>query len=286
MQRHLSLFGRSLIGAASLVLAFSLCAHAEPRKEMESAKTKITVPVKVGDITKKAMNRTAVGERFRLWLSVNATDCSDPALLGNGGKDDHAFELYGELRVNDKVEWKVARMNNGAAQPSLTHLNLPSSSKVDPRKQGFSLNSDPSVFMDKHEIKVDTSKDRIARISLRLFDKDDPQGGFDYNYADQDKADRRDDQIGDYKIDLNLGALGTSDGRYYWFWRGIDESGNAIGTNLYLFAEHVGTVYGSASNGPDKPYIEPKIEAKKWPGGVRGPGPIINRPVHRKPAPP
>ena len=137
-----------------------------------------------------------------MWLSVNATDCNDPALLGNGGKDDHSFELYGELKVNDKVEWKVARQNNGAAQPGLKHLDLPSSAKVDPRTQGFSLNRDPFVFDDKHEIKVDTSKGRIAHLALQLFDKDDPQGGFDYPYADQDKADRKDDKIGDYKIDL------------------------------------------------------------------------------------
>ena len=286
MRHHLSFFSRSLIAAAPLVLTFGSIAHARPSKVMESARTRVTVPVAVGDIaTQKPINLAVAGERYRLWFSINATDCNDPALLGNGGKDDHSFELYGELRVNDKVEWKVARMNNGAAQPGLKHLDLPSSSKVDARKQGFLLNSNPSVFGNKHEINVETSKSRSAHISLQLFDKDDPLAGYDFDRRDQAKADHKDDQIGDYNIDLDLGALGTGDGSYYWFWNGHDESGNPIGTNLYLHAEHVGTVYESVPSGLIKPQVGPQVNMKKPPGNTGSSGPIIDRPNRRKPRP-
>lgn len=268
-------FGFSLAVTVALVLTVPFRAFCSPRAGAESAKTKVTVSAKDDVITKKYLNRTAVGERFRLWLSVNATDCNDPALLGNIGKDDHAFELYGELSVNDKVEWKVSPITNGAALPVLVHRDLPSSSEVDPRTQGFSLNSNASVFMDKHEIKADTSKSRMAYIKVRLFDKDDPTQ-FEYKPAESRQVDRRDDLIGDYKIDLDLGALGTGDGHYYWFWQGKDESGNAVGTNLYLYAEHVGTVYGSASNRLPIPRVDPRVIDKKFPGGS---GPVIKKPV-------
>jgi hypothetical protein len=273
--RNISLFKRSAIAVASLALGLGFCAQAKPKIEKGTAKTKI--PIEVGDIKRSDINRTAVGERFRLWFSVNPTDCNDPVLQGNAGKDDHEFDAYGELRVNNTREWNVARQN--AINFRIKHLDLPSSTQVDPRKQGYSLNADPTVFQDKHEIKFDTSNGRIARITLRLMDKDDPQTGFDYHPRDQNKVDRRDDLIGDYKIDLDLGKQGKSNGSYYWFWSGQDDNGNAVGTNLYLFVEHVGTTYVSTPNGPPKPQVDPKIGDKKFPGKGPGPGPVIRKSV-------
>lgn len=271
--RNISLLGRSAIAAAPLALGLGLWAQAAPRPDREVAKTK--VPIKIGDIKTEQINRTAVGEKFRLWFSVNPTDCNDPVLQNNAGNDDHEFDGYGELRVNNTREWYVDRRN--AINFRIKHRDLPSSSTVDPRTQGYSLNSDPTVFQDKHEIKFDTSKGRTARITLRLMDKDDPQTGTDYHPRDQNKVDRRDDLIGDYKIDLDLGKLGKSNGRYYWFWSGSDDNGNAVGTNLYLFVEHVGTTYVSTPGGPSKPYVDPRIREKKIPGKVPVPGPVIRK---------
>lgn len=256
--------------AAPFGLVFSVGVQAKPEKAIELDKTKITVPGKVGDVkAADLVNRTAVGERFLLWLSINPTDCHDPVLVGGGGKDDKSFDLYGKLTVNGAVKWEVTRSTSRAAVP-FPRVNLPANDKIDPRKDGLSLNQAPFVFMaEKRGFPVSTRTSnpgqRTVRLSLQLFDQDSPIAGYDYNQSDRSKADNKDDKIGDFKINLDLSKLGQSDGRYYWFWNSKDESGNPIGTNLFLFAEHVGTVYESVQSGPPKPHVDPKIKDKKFP---------------------
>ena len=70
---------------------------------------------------------------------------------------------------------------------------------------------------------------------------------------------------------------GAGNGRYYWFWSGQDDNGNAVGTNLYLFAEHVGTTHVSTPGGPSKPYIDPQIREKKIPRKVPTPSAVIRK---------
>ena len=248
----------------------------KPDKASEIAVAKIKVPIKVGESsTKMTGKKVAIGEQFRLWMSVNASDCNDPLFPGATGDDDHKFEAYGELKVNGKSQWKVNRAF--AHQFPIRHVDLPKPLEVDPRKQGFTLNADPQIFMDKHEILFDTNADgTLARIALKLTDKDDPNADT-MSPAAQRRADKRDDLIGDYKIDLDLGKLGARDGHYYWFWKGKDENGNAVGTELYLFAEHVKTIYGTGQR--RKPEIDPKIVDKKIPGKPGGPGPVVRKPA-------
>ena len=261
-------------------------ATAKPAEKAETAKTKIDARVKVGDIVKRDLEKTkqvAVGEQFKLWLCVSASDCNDPIFPGDASSDDHEFEAYGELKVDGKSQWKSNRQF--AHQFRIRHLDLPKPLEVDPRKQGFTLNADPTVFMDEHPILFDTdAQGATAHISLKLTDKDDP----DYDDVRVDnprrnQADKKDDLIGDYKIDLNLDKLGAHDGHYYWFWNSTDGSGNKVGTNLYLFAEHVKTIYGTESRRP--PVIEPKIIDKKVPGKTGGPGPVAAPSAIKKTAP-
>ena len=232
---------------------------------------------------KKKAAKVAVGEQFRLWLSVSAPDCNDPIFAGNPASDDSKFELYGELKVDGKLEWKAKK--EGAHAHSLRRLDLPKPLEVDPRKQGFTLNSDPQIFMDEHEIFFDTNaQGNIARIAVKLWDRDDPDST-QFHPSNRYKVDFKDDVIGDYKIDLDLGKLGAGDGHYYWFWSGTDESGNKVGTNLYLLVEHVKTIYGTESEKWRAPVVEPKIIDKKFPGKVVGPGPIVSKPNSKKSAP-
>ena len=278
---------RALFVSAPALLALGVHAIAKPdaEKVKQTAETKLVVPDKTGDIVtkvggKKAV-RVAVAEQFRLWLSVNATECNDPLFPGETGDDDHQFEAYGELKVNGKSHWKVNR--EFAHQFRIKRLDLPKPLEVDPRKQGFTLNANPQIFMDKHEIAFDTQADgRIANIVLKLTDKDDPNADT-MDAAAQRRADKKDDLIGDYKIAVDLSQLGARDGRYYWTWSGKDGSGNAVGTTIYLFVEHVKTIYGTGQM--RKPVIEPKIVEKKTPGKVGGPGPLISTPVKGKVAP-
>lgn len=268
----------AILVMAPAVLTSALYVAAKPNEKPETAKTKIVVPVKSGDIPKqsvgKAANQVAIGEQFRLWFSVNATDCNDPIFAGNAASDDHRFEAYGELKVDGKSHWKMARQF--AHQFHIRHLDLPKPLEVDPRKQGFTLNANPQIFMDKHEILFNTDQGSIARIALKLTDKDDPDSDdVRVNNPDRYKADKKDDLIGDFNIDLDLSPLGASDGHYYWGWSGTDGTGNKVGTNLYLFAEHVKTIYGT--KGQSAPIIQPKILDKKLPGKVGGPGPVVSK---------
>ena len=279
-------FERAFLAMTPAVLISALGVAAKPDKKSDVAKTKITVPIKTGDISTRNTDtkpkQVAVGEQFNLWFSVNATDCNDPIFPGDAGSDDHKFEAYGELKVNGKTQWKMTRQF--AHQFPIRHLDLPKPSEVDPRKQGFTLNADPQVFMDNHKILFDTDDGPIAHISLKLTDKDDPDSDdVRVNNPNRNQADKKDDTIGDYKIDLDLSKLGAGDGHYYWFWNGTDNNGNKVGTNLYLLAEHVKTVYGTEKQ--RVPIMDPKIGDKKFPSKVGGPGPVISQPSIKKVAP-
>ncbi len=260
-------------------------ASAKPDKKAETAQIKIKSPVKAGDITKPNIEKPkqiVVGEQFNLWFCVSASDCNDPIFPGDAASDDHAFEAYGELKINGQSQWKSERQF--AHQFRIRHLDLPKPLEVDPRKQGFSLNESPTVFMDEHPIVFNTDTQSIAHITLKLTDKDDPDSDdVRVNNPRRNQADKKDDLIGDYKIDLNLDKLGAHDGHYYWFWSGTDEGGNKVGTNLYLFVQHVKTIYGTESRRP--PVIEPKIIDKKLPGKPVGPGPVAAPSAIKKTAP-
>ena len=278
-------FKCALLAVAPIVLLSAPCVWAKPDKKSEAAKTKIIVPVGKGDILKKsaskAANHVAVGEQFRLWFSVGASDCNDPIFPGDAASDDHTFEAYGDLKINGKTEWKMNRQF--AHQFPIRHLDFAKPLEIDPRKQGFTLNADPQIFMDNHEILFDTdAQGHVAHILLKLTDKDDPDDN-QVRPADRARADKKDDVIGDYKIDLDLSKLGASDGHYYWFWSGTDESGNKVGTNLYLMAEHVKTIYAAEQRRP--PVVDPKIIKNKIPGKLGGPGPVVSKPNAPKIAP-
>ena len=279
-------FPTAFLVIAPAILVGAPAALAKPDKKSETSKVKITAPVKAGDILKPTNGKAkqvVIGEQFNLWFCVSASDCNDPVFPGDAASDDHQFEAYGELKINGQSQWKSERQF--AHQFRIRHLDLPKPLEVDPRKQGFSLNESPTVFMDDHPIGFDTdAQGATAHITLKLTDKDDPDSDdVRVNNPRRNQADKKDDLIGDYKIDLNLDKLGAHDGHYYWFWSGTDEGGNKVGTNLYLFAQHVKTIYGTESRRP--PVIEPKIIDKKVPGKPGGPGPVAAPSAIKKTAP-
>ncbi len=108
-------------------------------------------------------------------------------------------------------------------------------------------------------------------ISLKLYDRDNP--GFYDDAPYNTPPDRNDDTFGDYGVDIDLSKLGKSEGHYYWGWQGKDESGNAVGSNLFVFAQHVGTIYGSTGRSPV--HVGPVIKKPLIPGKIPDPGPII-----------
>ncbi|RYX86228.1 hypothetical protein EON83_03120 [bacterium] len=262
-----------LLGAPLTLLAGAYAAPKLSRELNESAKSKIKVPV--GDI-KIASQRTAVGERYKLWMSINPTDCNDPMYPGKSNPyDDKTFECYGQLLINGTTYWSIPKewANNGFAK--ISHRDLPDSSSVNPRNQGYRLNRPWKTSGSKGEpfefsIYSAQPNTHKVNISLKLYDRDNP--GFYDDGPYNTPPDRNDDVIGDYKINLDISKLGKGDGRYYWFWKGKDESGNAVGTNLYLFVEHAGTIYDS---GKKPSYEQPPVIDKKFPGKIPGPGPVI-----------
>ena len=248
---------------AALVPLASLCAHADPA--LKSSKTapilskrggvadagrviaKPTVDPKIGTVAGNGgivtKQLASTGEQYRLWMSFIPTPCNDALVRGRASTNDHKFECYGELKVNDKTEWKAGRPYAGSflvREPA----TIPTLDKIDVKREGYSLNlGTAGTSRSWHEISVTTDKTKaggqIAHLALQLFDVDPRPAGL----PPSTPTTPFDDKFGDFNVDLDLAKLGASDGRYYWFWRDTDAEGNAVGSNLYLFVEHVKSVY-------------------------------------------
>ena len=262
---------RAVLWGAFLVVGLSAQAKPKPSKKLDDV-GKVKVPV--GDAA-NLVNRTRVGERYRLWLSFNPTDCNDPQYPGKSNPyDDHAFECYGQLTLNGKTYWKIDKKSGAASYAKVGHRDLPAPLEVNPRLQGYRLNRPWQTSGSKgepfeFESYLASPKASIVHLSLKLYDLDNPIFYDDGPY--NTPPDRNDDTFGDYKIDLDLLKMG--EGHFYWFWQGEDESGNAVGSNLFLFVEHVGSIYDSSGKKPLE--VGPVIEKPRLPGKIPGPGPLI-----------
>ncbi len=136
MKNH-HLLARAFLLGVPLSLVLSAQAAPKPSKKLgDVGQTKIPV----GGAT-KLLNRTPIGERYNLWLSINGTDCSDPLYPGKSNPyDDHTFECYGKLTLNGTTYWSIPKewANNGFA--GVGHLDLPAPMEVHPQWQGYRLN--------------------------------------------------------------------------------------------------------------------------------------------------
>ena len=283
-----------------------LTAQAEDKKPAvigKAALSKETAILKDGSVIKATdvLKRERVGEVYRLWLSIDATDCHDsnfsrqpPAEIARRVGGTAAFECYGSLIIDDVVRWRGSRENAGnhsvmALSGLSDHLN------VDPRRKGFIINRDleflvadryskpkPEAAYEVTYLKALPLTGKV-RLALKLYDRDEPSRQF-VPPAYWSYLDTKDDLICDIKADVDLTKLGEGDGHYYWFWKGTDDNGQAVGTELFLHVEHVRGEYESTKTGLTAPHIAPKIGDKKIPGGVRGPGPIIVKPQLKKTA--
>lgn len=223
------------------------------------AKPKVDAQIGVitGDIGIVRPRLAATGEQYRLWMSFIPTPCNDAQVRGRPDTNDRKFECYGELKVNGKVEWKAGRPYAGRFLVR-TPANIPTLDKIDVKREGYSLNlGTAGTARRSHEIFVETDKTKaggqIARIALQLFDADSPPPGLPPSVIGA-----LDDKFGEFNIDLDLGKLGASDGRYYWFWKNTDSTGNAVGSNLYLFVEHVKSIH-TRRIPPPPPPPKPKV---------------------------
>lgn len=269
----------------------------------KAALSKETAILKDGSVIKAtdALKRERVGEVYRLWLTIDATDCHDssfsrkpPAEIERRIGGTAAFEGYGSLLINDVVRWRSSR--DSAGNHSIMALSgLSDHLHVDPRRKGFIINRDLEFLVGdryskpKPEAVYEVTYTKAfpltgkLRLALKLYDRDEPSRQ-SVPPAYWSYLDTKDDLICDIKADVDLTKLGEGDGHYYWFWKGTDDNGEAVGTELFLHVEHVRSEYESTQNGPPKPHLDPKIADPKFPGGVRGPGPIIVKPQFKKTA--
>jgi hypothetical protein len=208
--------------------------------------------------------RTKIGERYKLWLSFSPTEVNDPMYPGKPNPyDDHRFECYGKLLVNGVNYWEMPKYDVQPASQNVTRLSLPEPLKVDARRQGYRLNT--GKFSKGGNFVFDAIDNDAAgstvRISLKLYDSDKVTFFDEAPYPNG--LDRTDDLFGDFNLNLDLRKM--SEGHYYWFWNGKDGNGNAVGSNLYLYIEHVKTLYGSASSGTTfpKPHVPPQLPEQR-----------------------
>lgn len=266
-------------------------------------------------ISTTAPNVERVGEVYRLWLSINPTDDNDDfylmqppkalldAVFSNGPRrsgNAPGFECYGFLKINEAIRWRIApdaaSRHIVSVMPELLpprNVNPPQNGpdplKFNPRKQGYSINRNlhalngpaatpERIFEVTYNKHLPATKQ--MRLEMKLTDRDALPPAWAPLKA---YVDTRDDVFGDFKATIDLTKLGASDGHYYWFWKGTDDHGKTVGSQLYLHVEHVRGIYqnSSADKGLRKPKIEPKIADKKFPGGVRGPGPIANTKIKK-----
>lgn len=253
----------ALITATPLLL--SLSAHAAPAKtSSQTAGVKRSVDVAASGrvIAKPTVDPRIVpfpgtkklvvqGEQYRLRMFFIPTPCNDAQ--ARGGADDHKFECYGQLKVNGNVEWEETRPYAGkftvsapTTIPTLDNFGVTGG-------MGYSLNvGSNKTGRRAHETIVNTDKSKpdsqIARISLQLFDADPLPAGLPSNTPNI-----FDDKFCDLNVDVDLGKLGASDGRYFWFWQNTDSEGNKVGSNFYLLVDHVKSIYGRQTLPNPKP---------------------------------
>ena len=265
-------------------------AIAQPDRKSSQKTVILKEPLK--DVSSPVKKAERVGEVYRLWLSVNANDCQDanfsrqpPADIERKIGGTGSFDVYGSFAINDVVRWRSPR--ESASNYGITRLGGTSEPlKVDPRRQGYIVNRGFQYLVTDRYTRPPTEVvygvthlkayplTSKVRLALKLYDRDEPSRQY-VPQAYWSYLDTRDDLICDIKTEFDLSKLGASDGRYYWFWKGTDDNGEAVGIDLFLHVEHVRSEYESTNTGPPKPRVEPKIAGKKIPGGVRGPGPVI-----------
>lgn len=273
-----------LVGACGLLLlagAVGAKPPRESRKLSDAAKAKIDA---AGIKVTKPIERQRVGEHYRLWLSFNPTNVNDPLFpdkQGNSRNDDHRFECYGKLQLDATTLWNVSKQDARSSYANVYHRNLPEPLKVDPRRQGYSLNKNPlRPNAGAREFDVFTidssSKQNVVHLSLKLYDLDNPTF-IDADEGELNGLDRGDDLFGEYNMDLDFSPSKMGEGHYYWFWEGTDDHNNEVGSNLFLYVEHIETLYGSNTPQIDPRMRRPRIIPKTIPGKVPSPGPVTRR---------